>query len=175
MITPDTKDWTWVLTRPCPECSFDTRSFPRTEIPALLRANALSWQDVLTGGVDPRPRPHPSVWSPLEYGCHVRDTCRMYHARLTLILLIPNPHYPNWNQDQTALDDDYPAQNPATVATQLRTAAHTLADAFAALSDTQWQRPSTRSDGAHFTTESFARYFLHDPIHHLHDATARRR
>ena len=22
-ITPDTKDWTWVLERPCPECGFE--------------------------------------------------------------------------------------------------------------------------------------------------------
>jgi hypothetical protein len=22
-ITPDTKDWTWVLERACPECGFD--------------------------------------------------------------------------------------------------------------------------------------------------------
>ena len=25
-ITPDDKDWTWVLERPCPECGFDTRT-----------------------------------------------------------------------------------------------------------------------------------------------------
>jgi hypothetical protein len=24
-IVPDTKDWTWVLRRPCPECGFDTQ------------------------------------------------------------------------------------------------------------------------------------------------------
>jgi hypothetical protein len=28
-----------------------------------------------------------------------------------------------------------------------------------------------RSDGAQFTVESFARYFIHDPIHHLYDVT----
>ena len=27
-ITPDTKDWTWVLQRPCPECGFNTQGFP---------------------------------------------------------------------------------------------------------------------------------------------------
>jgi hypothetical protein len=24
-IVPDTKDWTWVLDRPCPECGLDTQ------------------------------------------------------------------------------------------------------------------------------------------------------
>jgi hypothetical protein len=28
-IEPDTKDWTWVLRRPCLECGLDTQSFPR--------------------------------------------------------------------------------------------------------------------------------------------------
>ena len=93
------------------------------------------------------------------------------HARLTLMLLIDGPHYPNWDQDQTAIDDNYPGQDPATVATELSGAANSLADAFASLTDPQWLRTGSRSDGAHFTTESFARYFLHDPVHHLHDAT----
>lgn len=28
-IVPDTKDWTWVLERACPECGFDASSFAR--------------------------------------------------------------------------------------------------------------------------------------------------
>jgi hypothetical protein len=35
----------------------------------------------------------------------------------------------------------------------------------------QWQRTGSRSDGADFTVESFARYFIHDPVHHLYDVT----
>jgi len=33
----------------------------------------------------------------------------------------------------------------------------------------QYGRTGVRSDGAVFTIESFARYFLHDPLHHLWD------
>ncbi len=172
VITPDTKDWTWVLDRPCPECGFDTQSFPRTAIPDLLRANAAAWQDALTGA-DPGSRPRPEVWSPLEYACHVRDVCRIYLERLNLMLTQDDPHYPNWDQDRTAVDDHYSTQDPHTVATELRAAADALAAAFAAVTGPQWLRPGTRSDGAHFTVESFARYFLHDPVHHLHDVTGR--
>jgi hypothetical protein len=32
-----------------------------------------------------------------------------------------------------------------------------------------WQRTGTHADGVHFTVESFGRYLLHDPIHHLQD------
>jgi hypothetical protein len=33
----------------------------------------------------------------------------------------------------------------------------------------QWERDGFRSDGTHFTVSSFARYLLHDPVHHLDD------
>ena len=41
---------------------------------------------------------------------------------------------------------------------------------FGVLSGTQWQT-GFRSDGARFTIEPFARYFLHDLVHHRHDVT----
>jgi hypothetical protein len=31
------------------------------------------------------------------------------------------------------------------------------------------ERTGDRSDGSSFTVESFARYFLHDPVHHVAD------
>ena len=79
-IVPDTKDWTWVLQRPCPECGLDTQAFPR----------------------------------------------------------------------------------------------ETIAVRFEGVSAGQWQRTGRRSDGAQFTVETFARYFIHDPVHHLYDVTSTR-
>jgi hypothetical protein len=35
----------------------------------------------------------------------------------------------------------------------------------------QWQRTGNRSDGKRFTVESFARYMMHDPVHHLWDVS----
>ena len=76
-IVPDAKDWTWVLHRTCPECGFDTRSFPRAAVPHLLHENAAAWSAVLVRPGDLRRRPRPDVWSPLEYACHVRDVFRI--------------------------------------------------------------------------------------------------
>jgi hypothetical protein len=42
---------------------------------------------------------------------------------------------------------------------------------FAGVTGGQWQRTGRRSDGASFTVETFTRYFIHDPVHHLHDVT----
>jgi hypothetical protein len=88
--SPDTKDWTWVLERSCPERGFDSRSFASEQTGRLLRANAAA-------------------------------------------------------------------------------AVTTLADRFDTVSDELWSRTGYRSDGAHFTIESFARYLVHDPVHHLWD------
>ncbi|MGH3262647.1 MAG: DinB family protein, partial [Trebonia sp.] len=172
-IVPDAKDWTWVLRRPCPECGFDTASFPRQDIPAMIRANAAAWREPLAAR-DAVRRPRSDRWSPLEYGCHVRDVLKLYDYRLGLMLTEDDPLYPNWDQDETAVADRYDTQDPATVADELAAAAEASATSFAAVGDAQWDRPGRRGDGAAFTVESFTRYFLHDPVHHLYDVTGHR-
>ena len=169
-IVPDGKDWTWVLSRVCPECGFDAQSFARAEIPAMTRATAAAWRAPLAAD-DAAGRPRPDRWSALEYGCHVRDVFRLYDYRLGLVLTEDDPLYPNWDQDETAVADDYASQNPAAAADELASAADAVAASFAAVSGDQWLRPGRRSDGATFTVETFGRYFMHDPIHHLYDVT----
>jgi hypothetical protein len=173
-IIPDTKDWTWVLQRPCPECGLDTRSFAREEVAGMIVTNAIAWQGVLTGPGDVRTRPAPDRWSALEYGCHVRDVLRLYEYRLQLMLTQDAPLYPNWDQDATAIAERYSEQHPIIVAAELSQAAQALANRFDSVTGDQWQRTGSRSDGAHFTIETFARYFIHDPVHHLYDATGTR-
>jgi hypothetical protein len=167
-ITPDTKDWTWVLTRPCPECGFDVRTPERNDIAELIRANAGIWQGLLAHpGASVRPAD--DVWSALEYGCHVRDVHDLYLYRLELMLDDDDPLFPNWDQDATALERNYEAQDPTAVAVELQAAAGRLADGFDRVTGDQWERTGRRSDGASFTIESFARYLVHDPVHHVHD------
>ncbi|HEY5879773.1 MAG TPA: DinB family protein [Nakamurella sp.] len=167
-IEPDTKDWTWVIERPCPECGFDASSLSLADVPAAIRANAAAWPDVLARP-DVRHRPDPGTWSPLEYGCHVRDTCRVFGDRLDLMISRDEPLFPNWDQDASAVESRYADQDPTEVAADLQRAAAGLAAAFEAVRGEQWQRPGRRSDGSVFTVETLARYFVHDPVHHLHD------
>ncbi len=172
-IAPDAKDWTWVLRRPCPECGFDTSSFPREAVSALTRANAAAWRAPLAAP-DAARRPRPDKWSALEYGCHVRDVFKLYDYRLGLMLTEDNPFYPNWDQDETAVADRYDTQDPATVADELSAAAEAVALRFSSVEGDQWTRLGRRSDGATFTVETFARYFIHDPVHHRYDVTGTR-
>ena len=173
-ITPDTKDWTWVLERPCPECGFDTQGFPVEAVPGMIMANTAAWQAALDGASDARARPEPSTWSPLEYACHVRDVFRLYDQRLELMLSQDGPLFPNWDQDETAVADRYPEQHADKVAAELGESAQVIANHFQGVTADQWQRPGNRSDGARFTVETFARYFIHDPVHHLYDVTGLR-
>jgi hypothetical protein len=171
-IVPDDKDWTWVLQRPCHECGFDASSIDVDDVASMIVANGRQWCVVL--GVDDsavRNRPRPDRWSTLEYGAHVRDVYRLYERRLRLMLDTDDPLYPNWDQDETAITDRYGEQDPIVVAEELMAAAAVLAASFDGVAGDDWRRCGSRSDGAAFTVETFARYLIHDPVHHLWDVT----
>ena len=61
-ITPDTKDWTWVLERPCPECGFDPATVADTATyddpttaPVGIEAVFLAGELAVDGGRPVRP------------------------------------------------------------------------------------------------------------------------
>ena len=168
-ITPDDKDWTWVLEARCDECGFNAAAVDAAEVAMMLRDACAAWEEVMTEREDVRVRPKPAVWSPLEYGCHVRDVFRVYDGRVRRMLDEDGPHYENWDQDATAIDTAYGSQDPKTVAGDLASSGAHLADLFDSIEGPQWERTGFRSDGAAFTVDSISRYFIHDIVHHLWD------
>ncbi len=169
-IEPETKDWTWVLDRACPECGFDAAAVAPDQVGAMTRDTAAAWQRLLARPRDElTTRPSEDRWSALEYACHVRDVLRIFDQRLALMLTEDDPDFANWDQDDTAVADRYNEQDPAAVAAAIDQAAKPLADRFDGVAGDQWQRTGNRSDGATFTVASLARYFIHDPVHHLVD------
>lgn len=167
-IVPDRRDWTWVLERPCPDCGFDAAAFPVERTGDAVRALVVDWSAALAAP-QVAVRPSPGVWSTLEYACHVRDVFRLFDRRLSAMLQEDDPLFANWDQDETAVADRYGEQDPVVVQQELADAGSRIAEAFDAVDGDQWERPGRRSDGAAFTVASFARYFLHDPLHHLWD------
>jgi hypothetical protein len=170
-ITPDDKNWTWVLERRCEDCGFDASSFDSKRTPDALRDQVLRWTAVLEWE-EVRTRPHLDVWSPLEYGCHIRDVFRKFDERLKLMLESVDPAFENWDQDATAIKDRYDLQSPKTVVEQLGEAGISLAKRFESVTLEQWTRRGFRSDGSVFTVDSIAKYLMHDPVHHLWDVGA---
>ena len=170
-IVPDTKDWTWVLERPCADCGFDPAAQGLGDLPRLMHDTAMSWAQVLERG-DVAERPEPHVWSALEYGCHVRDVHVLFAERLRLMLEQDEPTFANWDQDATAVEKDYGSADPAVVSVALVEAAGHVADVYASITDATKDRPGVRSNGDRFTVETLGGYHLHDVVHHLHDVGA---
>lgn len=167
-LTPDAKDWTWVLERPCPECGFDPANFPRDGFTHVLIDSAAEWTTVLARDAV-ETRADEERWSDLEYGCHVRDVYRVMDGRLASMLSEDDPLFQNWDQDETAVDERYSEQDPALVNAQLLIAADQFAQRVARIQPDEWSRPGTRSNGSRFTVETLVRYALHDLLHHRWD------
>lgn len=167
-IPPDTKDWTWVLDRPCLQCGFVAADLDPRGLPTAIRGYAERWLRVL-GRPEVGARPAPQVWSPLEYACHVRDVLRVFDGRVQQMLAEDGPTFASWDQDATALAERYGEQDPRQVGAELDRAAQGLAQTFAEVPEDGWQRPGLRSNGSSFTVASLGRYFAHDVVHHLAD------
>jgi len=174
VVVPDTKDWTWVLDRPCPECGFDAGGCRNDEVAGLVRQNARVWNRLLTDGAIVPGRPSDSSWSSLEYACHVRDVYRLFRTRIRLMLKDDDPLFDNWDQDASAVEDRYDSQVPEVVVAELAAAAEAMATQLDEVTDGQWQRPGRRGNGSSFRVETIARYMVHDPIHHVWDVTGDR-
>jgi hypothetical protein len=132
---------------------------------------AEEWVQILRSSPAVSARPQPDVWSPLEYGAHVRDVYRLYDARLAQMLSEDTPTFANWNQNETAISERYKEQDPEVVANELEAAAQGLVARIQSLKPEQRGRRGIRSDGVEFTVVTLIQYFLHDVIHHLWDVT----
>ena len=169
---PDTKDWTWTLRRRCPDCGLAAGEVPLEEIASRAFVVGEEWVQILRSSPAVATRPRPDVWSPLEYGAHVRDVYRLFDARLMLMLAEDDPQFANWDQDETAIRERYAEQDPEVVADELEEAATALVGHVSALQPDQLDRTGRRSNGSEFTVVTLLQYFLHDVVHHLWAVTA---
>ena len=167
-IEPDTKDWTWVLERPCPDCGFDAASVGPEDLGRLVRENAAGWDPLLSDEAATR-RPASGVWSPLEYACHVRDVHVLFAERIHQMLTQDEVRFASWDQDTTAVEQRYDLQDPREVSIELVRAAEAVAALYDTVPEDGWERRGLRSNGDAFTVASLGRYHLHDVAHHLWD------
>lgn len=165
---PDTTDWTVAGFEGCAQCGFRPIR-PLSAIPARLTDSIGRWRVVLERA-DVAVRPEPDVWSPLEYACHVLDVHRVFTTRVEQMRSEDTPTFAEWDGEVAAVEGDYNARDPRSVASDYETAAHRAAELFAALEEDAWQRPGLRADGMRFTIASLADYWLHEVQHHLSDA-----
>jgi len=170
-ITPDTKDWTWVLEKPCPACGFVASEATPADVGPTIRSHIPRWRAALERD-DVAVRPDDSTWSTLEYAAHVRDVFGVFEQRLRLMLAEDAPTFADWDQDAAAAEGDYAGQRASTVAAELDAAGQATASTYDAVRREQWERNGLRSNGSQFTVRTLSQYLLHDLVHHLHDVRA---
>jgi hypothetical protein len=159
------------MERPCPECGFVSSDVTPDQVGPAVRAAIPRYVQAL-GRDDVRDRPDAATWSVLEYTALVRDVFSIFDVRLQSMVEGDDPQFANWDQDATAVEQDYAHQDPAVVARELEIAGDRVAGRFDAVVPDQWERPGRRSNGSVFTVRTLGQYFLHDVVHHLHDVRA---
>jgi DinB superfamily len=156
----------------CDECGFeyDLGSAP-TAGPAIV-AGVARFALLLDGspsGVARRPRP--DTWSPLEYGCHLRDVLLVQRERVLSARRTDRPEFEPMGRDERVEHDGYAEQDPDAVARQMTDAAALFAHVLARLDHAGWDRPVIYSYPARQerTLRWVAVHTVHEVDHHLLD------
>jgi hypothetical protein len=124
------------------------------------------------GRPDLRTRRQSDAWSPLEYGCHLRDVLLVQRERLLAARRVECPTFDPMGRDERVDLDGYADQDPVRVARQLTEAAFLYANDLSRLTPEDWDRRAgmynypTRRER---TIRWMAMHTLHEVHHHLLD------
>ena len=157
----------------CDECGFRYDSVALVDIGSTMRAEARAFAAALAGP-EIRTRPEPEIWSPLEYGCHVRDMLQVQTARVARALAENTPSFQPMLRDERPARLRYNEQDPVVVKEQVVDAADALADVFDGLTEQHlartvmynWPVEAIRSLGW------LGRHTIHELVHHRGDLRA---
>lgn len=137
--------------------------------------SAAAWRAFLmeAGETYLRTNPAPGVFSPMQYGAHVRDILRVYGDRILIMLEEDDPVFPQFNPDE-GVWEGYNRLGRDELADDLEAQARRLTTILEGLQPAQWSLTMTRdggSDGVYrFTVAGLASYAVHEAHHHLLDA-----
>jgi len=91
-------------------------------------------------GAGLRRRARPELWSPLEYGCHLRDVLLVQRERVLSARRVDRPTFEPMGRDERVDHDGYAHQDPGAVRRQLTDAAAMFANVLARLAEADWDR-----------------------------------
>jgi hypothetical protein len=116
-------------------------------------------------------RSDPSVWSPLEYGCHVRDVLLVQRERVLAARRTDRPSFDPMGRDERVAHDGYAEQQGDHVARQLEDAAGLLANVLARLGRPDWERRVVYNypERQERSLRWVAAHTAHEVHHHLGD------
>jgi len=160
----------------CDECGFEYDFSLTPTVASAIQATVAEVAGIL--GDEPghtaddlRTRRQTYTWSPLEYGCHVRDVLLVQRERVLAARRTDRPSFDPMGRDERVEHDGYAEQRPGDVARQLTDAARMFANVLDRLPSDDldrtvmynYPRPSERS------LRWVALHTLHEVRHHLLD------
>jgi hypothetical protein len=169
--------WQWARaqTARCPQCGHHPAATERSTLGAQLMESAGAWRAFLMEADESYLRiiPAPGIFSPVQYGAHVRDILRVYGDRILIMLREDDPVFPQFNPDESVWDG-YNHLSREELAGDIEAQARRLSDIFDRLQPAQWSLTMIRdggTDGVYkFTVAGLASYAVHEAHHHLLDA-----
>lgn len=155
----------------CAECGF---TYVLDQAPAAasgITDGVAEMAALLARRSETRRRRDPVVWSPLEYGCHLRDVLLVQRERVLEARRSDCPSFSPMGRDERVEHDGYGAQDPHDVARQLTDAAQLFANVLGRLSPGEWDRTVRYNYPAPLERPLrwVAVHTLHEVRHHLLD------
>jgi hypothetical protein len=156
----------------CQECGveYDLTQAPRAG-PAIVEGVAEFAVMLDSAAADLRTRRYPETWSPLEYGCHLRDVLLVQRERVLTARRMDRPSFHPMGRDERVEHDGYAEQDPRDVARQLADAAHLVANVLSRLGPEEWERSVMYNYPRRFerSLRWMAVHTVHEVRHHLLD------
>jgi hypothetical protein len=155
----------------CDECGFRFSSVTVANASTQVGLIASRYRHVLTANAENsrlRRRPAERVWSPLEYGAHMRDVLLLFWRRVDAILEEFEPQLEVVSHDDEVARGRYNQLNVLVLTDQLSAAAQGLAVPLEGLHPEQFARRGFRNDEARTVLEIVQRT-VHESRHHLFD------
>jgi hypothetical protein len=156
----------------CGECGFEyDLSEAHAAGPSIVAGVAELAALLDDPGADLRSRRQPQTWSPLEYGCHVRDVLLVQRERVLAARRTDRPSCDPMGRDERVEHDGYADQDPTDVARQAGDAAQMFAHALSRLGPGDWERTLMYSYPERFerSLRWVAVHTVHEVQHHLLD------
>jgi hypothetical protein len=169
--------WEWhrIQVDPCPQCGDFPAALPPEDLGHLAVERAASWREFLVHQDESylRASPEMGVFSPLQYGAHVRDILRVYTERMVLGLEQGSPTVPIFNPPQEEWER-YNRMEPEELAVDLEMQARRLEEVIDEMDPAAWSRIVVNDRGVYgvytFTVAGLACNAAHEAHHHLLDA-----
>jgi hypothetical protein len=115
-----------------------------------------------------RARQDAATWSPLEYGCHLRDVLLVQRERVLWARRADCPEPEKMGREERVEHDGYASQDPSDVARQLEDAAALFANVLDRLPPADWERVLVYNypERMERSLRWVAVHTLHEVVHH---------